>query len=204
MFKKQKKTGLYSKTMMDITSLILEAAELFRENVETLEEREQYGEKIKRLESKGDEYVQLLITQLNKEYFPPMDREDIFQLVAKLDDILDGIEACAERSVYIEKTTPQLIRFADILVQMAQILQGAFASLNDRQFEELHKATIEVNSLESEADLLLRDSLSELFSNPKDVVMLIKMKDIYERLEKTTDAAEDIADVFESMIIKYA
>jgi uncharacterized protein len=202
-FKKQK-TSLYSKTLMDITSLIVEAAELFRENVETLEQREQFGEKIKRLESKGDEFVQLLISQLNKEYFPPMDREDIFQLVAKLDDILDGIEACAERSLYIEKTTPQLIRFADILVQTAKILQEAFTSLNDRQFEALHKATIEVNSLESEADQLLRDSLSELFFDPKDVVLLIKMKDIYERLEKTTDDAEDIADVFESMIIKYA
>jgi uncharacterized protein len=202
-FKKQK-TSLYSKTLMDITSLIVEAAGLFRENVETLEQREQFGEKIKRLESKGDEFVQLLISQLNKEYFPPMDREDIFQLVAKLDDILDGIEACAERSLYIEKTTPQLIRFADILVQTAKILQEAFTSLNDRQFEALHKATIEVNSLESEADQLLRDSLSELFFDPKDVVLLIKMKDIYERLEKTTDDAEDIADVFESMIIKYA
>lgn len=188
---------------MDITSLIVEAAELFRENVENLEQREQYGERIKRLESKGDEFVQLLISQLNKEYFPPMDREDIFQLVAKLDDILDGIEACAERSLYIEKTTPQLIRFADILVQTAKILQEAFTSLNDRRFEALHKATIEVNSLESEADQLLRDSLSELFFDPKDVVLLIKMKDIYERLEKTTDDAEDIADVFESMIIKY-
>jgi uncharacterized protein len=202
-FKKQK-TSLYSKTLMDITSLIVEAAELFRENVENLEQREQYGERIKRLESKGDEFVQLLISQLNKEYFPPMDREDIFQLVAKLDDILDGIEACAERSLYIEKTTPQLIRFADILVQTAKILQEAFTSLNDRRFEALHKATIEVNSLESEADQLLRDSLSELFFDPKDVVLLIKMKDIYERLEKTTDDAEDIADVFESMIIKYA
>ena len=51
---------------MDITSLIVEAAELFRENVENLEQREQYGERIKRLESKGDEFVQLLISQLNK------------------------------------------------------------------------------------------------------------------------------------------
>ncbi|MGA8942819.1 MAG: DUF47 family protein [Thermoactinomyces sp.] len=194
----------YFNTMTDITSMIAEAACLFRENVDTLKERETYSKKIKMLESKGDEYTELLISQLNKEYFAPMDREDIFQLVTKLDDIMDGIEACAARCVYIDESTPALVRFADILVEVCKYLQDAFTSLNNREFETLHVIGIEINSLETEADILLRETLSELFSNPRDVVYVIKMKDIYERLERTTDAAEDIADVFESMIIKYA
>ncbi|MBA4601940.1 DUF47 family protein [Thermoactinomyces sp. AMNI-1] len=194
----------YLQIMADITSMITEAAQLFRENVENLEEREKYSKKIKLLESKGDEYTQLLIKQLNKEYFAPMDREDIFHLVTNLDDIMDGIEACAARCVFIDKSTPSLIKFADILVEICKYLQDAFTSLNNREFEALHRIIIEINSLETEADVLLRETLSSLFADPQDVVSLIKMKDIYERLEKTTDAAEDIADVFESMIIKYA
>lgn len=205
MFKNRgKKKQSYFKTMTDITTMIAEAAHLFRENVETLEERETYGKKIKMLESKGDEYTELLITQLNKEYFAPMDREDIFQLVTKLDDIMDGLEACAARCVYIDESTPALVKFADILVEICKYLQDAFISLNNRKFEALHRISIEINSLETEADVLLRETLSQLFADPQDVVFVIKMKDIYERLEKTTDAAEDIADVFESMIIKYA
>ncbi len=205
MFKNRgNKKNSYFKTMMDITSMIAEAARLFREDVETLKDRETYSKKIKLLESKGDEYTQLLITQLNKEYFAPMDREDIFQLVTKLDDIMDGIEACAARCVYIDESSPPLLKFADILVEICEYLQDAFSSLNDKKFEALHRISIEINSLETEADVLLREILSDLFANPRDVVYVIKMKDIYERLEKTTDAAEDIADVFESMIIKYA
>jgi predicted phosphate transport protein (TIGR00153 family) len=193
----------FYQTLIDVTANIVEAIRLFRENVKTLEKKEEYSEQIKALESKGDEYTQLLITELNKAYYTPMDREDILQLAGKLDDVLDGVESCATRIVYIDKPTNYLIQFGDLLEPLGKHLQDAFICLQKQDFTTLRKLCVEINMLEDEGDRLMRESVGSLFNPPVEVVELIKMKDIYERLERVTDAAEDIANILEGMIIKY-
>ena len=82
---------------MEAAGNIVEAMQLFRQNVETLEHKESYAEKLKDLENKGDEYTHIVIRELNQTFVTPMDREDLLQLAVKLDDVLDGVEACASR-----------------------------------------------------------------------------------------------------------
>ncbi|SEM81577.1 DUF47 domain-containing protein [Lihuaxuella thermophila] len=195
--------AFFYQTLIDVANNIVEAIRLFRENVRTLEKKEEYAEQIKALESKGDEYTQLLISELNKAYYPPLDREDILQLAGKLDDVLDGVESCATRIVYIDQPTDYLIRFADLLEPLGKHLRDAFIALQKQDFTTIQKLCVEINMLEDEADRLMRESVGSLFHPPVEVVELIKMKDIYERLERLTDAAEDIANILEGMIIKY-
>ncbi|EGK11406.1 DUF47 domain-containing protein [Kroppenstedtia eburnea] len=200
------KDSVFYQTLVEAAGNIVEAMQLFRQNVETLEHKEEYAEKLKDLENKGDEFTHLLVRELNQTFVTPMDREDILQLALKLDDVLDGVEACASRFVYchVDKTTPYLMQFAEILEKSAEFLQEAFISLEKRDFNSIQKYVVEINLLENQADRLMRESVGSLFENPVDPIELIKMKEVYERLEDVTDTAEDLADVLESVVMKYA
>lgn len=206
MFFNRSKDQVFYQMLIDATANIVEAAGLFRENVETLSEKEKYAERLKELESRGDEYTHLLVSELNRTFVTPMDREDILELAVKLDDVIDGIESCAARfiSFHIDHPTTKLVKFADLLVESAKYLQEAFVALEKKDFEAIRKASIEINSLENDCDRLLLDCISELFENPSDIIHLIKMKEIYERLEDVADTFEDVMDVMESVIMKYA
>lgn len=206
MFFNRSKDQVFYQMLIDATANIVEAIALFRENVETLSEKEKYAEQLKNLESKGDEYTHLLVSELNRTFVTPMDREDILELAVKLDDVIDGIESCAARfiSFHIDQPTTKLVKFADLLGESAKHLQDAFVALEKKDFEAIRKASIEINSLENDCDRLLLDCISELFEEPIDTIYLIKMKEIYERLEDVADAFEDVMDVMESVIMKYA
>ncbi|MBN2910925.1 DUF47 domain-containing protein [Polycladomyces sp. WAk] len=200
------KDRVFYQTLIDAAANLVEAMQLFRENVETLEEKEQFAERLKELEDKGDEYTHLIIRELNQTFVTPLDREDILQLAVKLDDVLDGIEACASRFVYfrVHQTTPYLVQFADILERSAKYLHEAFIALEKRDYATIRKLSVEINLLENEGDRLMRESVGSLFENPTDPIELIKMKEIYEKLEGVTDTTEDLADVMESVVMKYA
>ncbi|MFC7443306.1 DUF47 domain-containing protein [Laceyella putida] len=200
------KDRLFFKLMVDATSNIADAVQLFRENVETLEQKESYAERLKELENKGDEYTHQLIKELNHTFVTPLDHEDILKLTYTLDDVLDGVEACAARFVYmqVDKTNSYLIQFGEILEKCARHLHDAFIALEKRDYDLIRKISIEINLLENEGDKLMREGIMELFAEPVDVVHLIKMKEIYERLEDVTDAFEDVMDIMESVVMKYA
>jgi uncharacterized protein len=200
------KDRLFFQMMLDVTGNIAEAAQLFRENVETLAEKESYAERIKELENKGDEFTHTLIQELNKTFVTPLDHEDILKLVFNLDDVLDGIEACAARFVYlhVDKSNPLIVKFAEVLQAGARHLQDAFAALEKRDYAAIRKASVEINRLENEGDKLMREGISKLFEEKVDLVELIKMKELYEKLESVIDSFEDVMDVMESVVMKYA
>ncbi|OYD06191.1 DUF47 domain-containing protein [Paludifilum halophilum] len=200
------KDSVFYQTLVDAAGNIVEAMQLFRQNVETLEHKDEYAEKLKDLENKGDEYTHILLKELNQTFVTPMDREDILQLAVKLDDVLDGVEACASRFVYchVNETTPYLMQFAEILEKSAEYLQEAFIALEKRDFSSIRSIVVEINLLENQGDRLMRESVGSLFEDPKDPIEVIKWKELYEKLEGVTDTAEDLADVLESVVMKYA
>lgn len=200
------KDRFFYQTLNDAAANIVEAVKLFKENVETLKDKEKFSDRIKELESKGDEYTHLILQELDQTFVPPLDREDIMALAGHLDDVLDEIEACTARFVYckIDETTPYLIRFADILEKCAGLLQQSFLALEKKDFRTIRKVYIEINELENAGDRLMRESIHTLFEEPVDILNLIKMKEIYEKLENVTDTFEDLMDVMESVVMKYA
>jgi predicted phosphate transport protein (TIGR00153 family) len=185
---------------------IAEAAELFRENMETLADKVTYAERIKDLETKGDEFTHQLIQELNKTFVTPLDHEDFLKLVFNLDDVLDGIEACAARFVYlhVEQSNPRFVKYAELLQEAAKNLQEAFFALEKRNYEAVRKASMEIQRLESEGDKLTREAIGKLFEEKTDPIDLIRMKEIYEKLESVIDRFEDVMDVMESVVMKYA
>ena len=162
------------------------------------------------LEHEGDQITHAVMQALNQTFITPLDREDISQLAQRLDDVTDLIWTAADRlRIYrIEQVTPAAAGLARVLEQHARVLAEAVALLRDqRHLQQILPLTVEINRLENEADDLLRDGIAQLFSrpdDPRDIVLSIKWREIYEYLEQASDTVEDAANVLEGIVIKHA
>jgi predicted phosphate transport protein (TIGR00153 family) len=157
---------------------------------------------IQKLESQGDEVIHEIFTRLNKTFITPIDPEDIHSLSSSLDDVLDGIEDAAYRmSAYrLEPIPPAVIELCEIVAACARTLVAAFRSLEEGK--PLLEHCIEINRLEDYADKLVRRVLADLFRNGTNPIEFIKVKEVYEVLEATTDRCEDVADVLQGVVVK--
>jgi uncharacterized protein len=157
---------------------------------------------IKTLEQRGDEVIHEIYTRLNQTFITPLDPEDIHSLSSHLDDVLDGIEDAAYRMVaYRREPIPHMVvELCKIVYACAQTLEQAFEALETQK--PVLPYCIEINRLEEVADQLVRDAVSELFRSENDPITLLKLKEIYEFLEQTTDACEDVADALQNVVVK--
>jgi len=160
---------------------------------------------IKEIEHQGDQVTHEIVRRLNTTFITPLDREDIHALASRLDDVLDYIEASAERLlVYrIKEPTSACRAMAAVIVQTADAVDRTIRCLRTRD-PGFHEHAVEVNRLENSADNLLRDSLADLFEQQGDPIEIIKWKEIYETMEIVTDRCEDVANVIEGILLKMA
>ena len=160
---------------------------------------------IKTIEHEADLVTHEIMRNLNMNFITPLDREDIQRLAARLDDVLDNIEACAERLVVyrISEPTSACKAFADTIVRTVDRMSDAVHTLR-RNHDDFHEHAVEVNRLENVADVLLRESLAALFQETPDAIEVLKWKEIYELLEIVTDRCEDVVNVIEVIILKSA
>jgi uncharacterized protein len=163
----------------------------------------QASEQIKALESKGDEITHDIFTRLNQTFITPLDPEDIQALSVSLDNVLDGIEDAAHRmaAYHLEKITPAILELCEIVRQCSESLRKAFEML-DRKKAAVMEHCIEINRLENEADRVVRKAVAELFVEEKDPIALIKLKEVYDFLEATTDYCEDVANTLQTVVVK--
>jgi predicted phosphate transport protein (TIGR00153 family) len=185
--------------------IITEGAELLRDMLNNFEDPVASQKRIKDVEHRGDHKTHEIIKTLNKSFVTPFDREDIYALSAALDDIIDLIDASAQRIVMynVEKPTPESKELAFIILKGCQTIERALSHMGGK-FEHIAEHCMEVNSLENEADRVCREAISRLFDEEKDPIQLIKWKEIYETLEKATDKCEDAANILESVVVKNA
>src|SRR5262249_38316440 len=155
------------------------------------------------LEHEGDSVTHEIVRRLNTTFITPIDREDIYALASRLDDVLDLIEAVADRLLLYRIVTPTegCVGMAKIIVKAAEETDRAVGCLRTLS-PFYHKHCGEVNRLENEADRLLRDELVALFERKQDAIEVIKWKEIYETLESVTDRCEDVVNVIEGIILK--
>ena len=162
------------------------------------------AESIKALEHKGDRMTHDLIVKLNKTFIVPIDREDIYGLSSKLDDVTDLIESIARRLVLFKVT-----EVSEPALELARVLQRSTAAILVAVSElqngmKVMDPCIEINRLEDEADHIYHLALAKLFESEKDPIALIKWKELYEKLEASLDRCEDVANVIEGIIVKNA
>ena len=171
--------------------------------------RETHLEELKRLEHTGDEITREVMRALNRTFITPLDREDITQLIHRLDDVLDKAWAGAARMQLYAIPEPDETgrQLAAVLVKMTEALMRALPLLRSRgEMQRIIPITEEIDRLESEADNLLRAGLGRLFvdvSSVEGVVLAVKWREIYDFLEAATDVAEDAANVLEAIVLKH-
>lgn len=160
------------------------------------------AQKISDLEQQADEVIHEAFIRLNSTFITPLDPEDIHQLATSLDDVIDGIEETSHRLLaYDVKPIPKAVQeLCAIILECGQTLQRAFVALS--RSEPLQTECIHINHLEGKADTIVRAAVADLFRHEKDPIQLIKLKEVYEMLEKTTDYAEDVADVLQEVLVK--
>ena len=162
-------------------------------------------QQIRDLEHAGDAVTHEVVRRLNTTFVTPIDREDIYALASRLDDVLDLIDAVADRLLIykIKNPTDGCLAMAKIIVKTAEETDRAVRCL--RTLSPLYqKHSIEVNRLENEADRLLRDELAALFEGGTDAIEVIKWKELYETMEAVTDRCEDVLNVIEGITLKMA
>lgn len=164
------------------------------------------SDQIHDLEHHGDQISHNIHNEINTVFVTPLDREDITALASALDDVIDLIHASASSIVTynLKKITPIAKEFAEIIVSSTKLVVQTLPKLRSRRsFSQIHKAIIEINKLENEADDLLRKGLTELFKKPKNAIDIIRWRDIYGIMEDTTDKTEDISHVLQNLVTKY-
>jgi uncharacterized protein len=183
---------------------ILRAAQLLDEMLRYWPERSELARDILICEQEGDRITHDIILKLNNTFVTPIDREDILALASQLDDIVDFTEEVADfLGLYkIEAPMTQAQQMSQVLVQSARMIAEAMPRL--RGFKDLSHYTVELNRLENDGDRIVRDGLAALFDNGIDPMVVIRWKDIYDRLENAIDATEKVAYIIEGIVVKNA
>jgi uncharacterized protein len=185
---------------------IEEGAKLFLEMVETYEYPLPKITKLKELEHEADVITHRTYEKMHKTFLTPLDREDIYALVNKMDSILDMTEAAAARMHLYKVKHP-----TEVIIDQAKILNEAirkikiiiYAMRNMKKAQMIIDACVEINTLENEGDIVLRSAMVDLFEHEKDPIELIKWKEIFERIEEAIDVCEDVSNIVEGIVLKH-
>ena len=155
-------------------------------------------------EQEGDRITHDVHQKLNSTFVTPIDREDVLTLVSDLDDIIDLIDEVADYlGLYkIEAPMEQAQRLAHVLLQACRQIAQGMPRL--RKFEQIAHFVVEIHRLENEGDRVSREAVASLFVTGIDPMVVIRWKDVFDRLEGAIDASERVADVLESIVIKNA
>jgi hypothetical protein len=182
---------------------LLEAARKLEAMVNSYDRLEERVAEIQVLEKRGDQIDAEIAVRLEKSFITPFDREDIHSLTVLLDDVVDGIQATAETFLIygIAKPDEDVKQLAGILAGQAVQLLEALMKLEHSK-KDVHPHLAIVHELEHKADALSRAAIGRLFRGGTDPLEVIKMRDLYQSLEETIDAAEDAAEVIERILTK--
>jgi hypothetical protein len=163
--------------------------------------------RIKEIEHETDVITHHCVEALHKTFITPIERDDIHRLITRMDDVMDYVEAAAERIALYEITVmmPELRSLTEVLLHSTEEMERAVRLLRDmRNAELVIKSCIEINRMENDADEIHRTAVARLFREEKDPITVIKWKEILENMESATDRCEDVANIIEGVVLEHA
>jgi len=189
----------------ELADKIEEGSNLFLDMLLNYDSFEQRLSKLKEIEHEADIITHRTYEKMHTTFLTPIDREDIYALVNKMDSILDMTEASAIRmSLYkVKAPKEELIQQAKILNEATAKVKQVVRGLRDmKNAKMILDACIEINTLENAGDQILRSTMANLFEREKDPFELIKWKEIFERFEEAMDVCEDVSNIVEGIVLK--
>jgi predicted phosphate transport protein (TIGR00153 family) len=189
---------------------LVKAAELLKQlmSVSDFAEHERINKEIKEIEHLGDLITDKTYVQLNKSFITPFDREDIHQLTANIDDVVDSINGISRRVCLYKpkKILPIYKEMAEMIYEASKEIEAAIHCLKDpvANKEKITRSCDRVKEIEHKADDLYYDGINEIFEKEEDTKELLKNNKILENLERCVDEAEDVTDTLKAILIKMA
>ena len=189
---------------------LVKAADLLRKLMaaSTSEDHEKINKEIKEIEHVGDEITNKTYIQLNKSFITPFDREDIHELTAHIDDVVDSINGISRRICLYKpkKLIPVYVEMAEMVYSAAKEIESCIMCLKDAAAnrDKIFHSCDRVNAIEHQADELYFQGVQELFEREEDPKELLKNNKILEILERAVDEAEDVTDTLRAILIKMA
>ncbi len=205
MFRLLPKEDKYFDLFNRMASQMTECALLLQKLFADFDNRAAYADKIKDVEHNCDLITHEIVKKLNQTFITPIDREDIHALASGLDDIVDAIEYTAKRVILyrVEAPTEHARRMTDVLVRIVTSLENAVRSLEGHG-EQVLKECVTIHGLENEGDTYHHEAVDELFAKETNPITLLKMKELYAKMERTIDKCEDVSNVLEAIVLKNA
>jgi uncharacterized protein len=188
--------------------IMVEASQLMKQlPPNNMEVRKSVVNQIEELEHQGDNITHKIFAELNSTFVTPFDREDIQLLASSMDDVTDFINGSANRFILykINDCPCEMAELIECLCKSVVELQHGISLLADlRRVDDLRRIIQKVNEYENLADSIFGQAIANLFETEKDPIYLIKLKEMFVALETATDKCEDVANIFETILIKHA
>lgn len=170
-------------------------------------ERDAYFKKIDRLEVEIDNITHKTNIELSKNFLTPFDREDIHSLIKSIDDVTDFLHGSASRmKMYqVEKISKSIRKLTEINLEACQLIQRAIIDLKEhKNLQRITVACKKISKLESKADVVFDNAVMDIFENETDAIKIIKYKEVLTALEDASDKCKDVANVLETIVVKYS
>jgi len=184
---------------------VLLGAQALNDMIMNFENLSEKRKRIEEIEHRGDEIVHNIYDRLRTTFITPIDRDEIGKLASLYDDVLDFIDGVAKRlKLYeIKTSTEGMKKLANVVLKSVEEIHVAFGLIHEITTPDIEARCIEVDRLENEADSIMHESVADLFKSD-DVITIIKLKEVYEFLESTTDKCEDVVQELRNIIVEYA
>lgn len=187
-------------------NVTMQVSLIFKEMIsQEAKEREESAEKISILEKEADQIAHQCIEALHKTFITPFERDDIFRLITRLDDIVDIIEDTAARIVTYKLDTRKkpVLELIEPLMSSVEEIQKILTKLRKQvTMEKSEKHFLRIHQLENQADTIVRDLIGQLFDEEKDPILILKWKEIYENIEDSVDCCRSVANIVEGVMIE--
>jgi len=196
---------LFYDMLEDESSNVVNGARVLRQMITEFDGMEAKRAEMKAIEHRGDEIVHQIYEKVNSTFVTPIDQDDITRLASLYDDVLDFMDSAANRIVLYEvkESTEPMKQLANIVALSVDEIHAAFVAMRGHKMKEIDTRCIAVDTLENEADVILNDSVAQLFKG-SDVIQIMKLKEIYEELETVTDRCEDVSQVLRDIVRRYS
>ncbi|MEY2425468.1 MAG: uncharacterized protein QOI61_1040 [Actinomycetota bacterium] len=188
----------------EVAENVAESARRLQDLLDNFDDLEGRHRRIIECEQRGDALTTEILTRLNTTFITPFDREDIHALTEELDDVVDDVLAVSHRLQLTGVTKPivELQQQAELLVKMANETVLLMARLKSMKNVQEHLDAID--RLESEGDSVYRATQARLFSGEFEALDVMRYKDVVEAMELALNTLEDVSNVVESIVVKYA
>lgn len=196
---------LFSEASANLINCSLEFQKLL--NCTDEEQRNELVKNVKKLEKTGDRITETIFDELNSTFITPFDREDIQKLANRIDNVVDLVNTSAKR-IHLYKLVdipPVFHKMAELVTEASREIDVVVKGLHKiHDIASYKKHCLRIAELENESDALNFSYLSEIFDTETNAISLIKKRDVLNSLEKAMDRCEDVADILNTILVKYA